>query len=211
MTQRPSSGSPGGPEAEPVILVIDDDCAMREALEGLFKSVGLAVQTFGSAQDFLNCELPTAPCCLILDVRMPGMSGLDLQTELVNEDIRIPIVFLTGYGDVPMAVRALKAGAVNFMTKPVRDQDLLDTVMSAIELARRNWRQDARRSNVQARFKSLTRREQEIMGRVVVGLFNKQIAYELGISEVTVKIHRSNLMRKLAARSVPELVRAKLG
>lgn len=189
------------------MLVVDDDPAMREALEGLFQSVGLPVQTYSSAQHFLSAELPPTPCCLILDVRLPGMSGLDLQTELVNEDIRIPIIFLTGYGDVPMAVRALKAGAVNFMTKPVRDQDLLDAVKSAVELARRNWLQEARQSNVQARFKNLTRREQEIMGRVVAGLFNKQIAYELGISEVTVKIHRSNLMRKMGIRSVPELVR----
>jgi FixJ family two-component response regulator len=167
----------------------------------------LPVRAYGSAQEFVSGELPVSPCCLILDVRMPGMSGLDLQTELVKENVRIPIIFLTGYGDVPMAVRALKAGAVNFITKPVRDQDLLDAVMSALEQARRNWREEARRSGVKARLKSLTRREREIMTHVVAGQMNKQTAYELGISEVTVKIHRSNLMRKLGVRSPMELVR----
>lgn len=194
-------------ESQGTILVIDDDADMRQALEGLFRSVGLPVQTYASAQDFVTGELPVSPCCLILDVRMPGMSGLDLQTELVKENVRIPIIFLTGYGDVPMAVRALKAGAVNFITKPVRDQDLLDAVMSALEQARRNWREEARRSGVKARLKSLTRREREIMTHVVAGQMNKQTAYELGISEVTVKIHRSNLMRKLGVRSPMELVR----
>jgi FixJ family two-component response regulator len=194
-------------ESQGTILVIDDDADMRQALEGLFRSVGLPVQTYASAQDFVTGELPVSPCCLILDVRMPGMSGLDLQTELANENVHLPIIFLTGYGDVPMAVRALKAGAVNFITKPVRDQDLLDAVMSALEQARRNWREEARRSGVKARLKSLTRREREIMTHVVAGQMNKQTAYELGISEVTVKIHRSNLMRKLGVRSPMELVR----
>ena len=194
-------------DEKPVVLIVDDDLAVREALEDLLRSVDLRVETFGSAQEFLAANLPAAPSCLVLDVRMPGLSGLDLQAELVKEHVNIPIVFLTGHGDVPMAVRALRAGAVNFLMKPFREQDLLDAVRPALELARQQHRQEGRRSDVHARFKGLTRREQEILRLVVTGLVNKQAAFELGVSEVTVKIHRSNMMRKMGARSVPELVR----
>jgi FixJ family two-component response regulator len=189
------------------VLIVDDDQKVREALEDLLRSVDLEVQTYGSAQEFLRANLPTAPSCLVLDIRMPGLSGLDLQAELVKEQVNIPIVFLTGHGDVPMAVRALRAGAVNFLMKPFREQDLLDAVRPALELARQQHRQEARRSDVSTRFKGLTRREQEILRLVVTGLVNKRAAFELGVSEVTVKIHRSNMMRKMGARSVPELVR----
>jgi len=194
-------------DEKPVVLIVDDDMALREALEDLLHSVGLEVETFGSAQEFLHANLPTAPSCLVLDVRMPGLSGLDLQAELMKEQVNIPIVFLTGHGDVPMAVRALRAGAVNFLLKPFREQDLLDAVRPALELARQQYQREARRTDVHARFKGLTRREQEILRLVVTGLLNKQAAFELGVSEVTVKIHRSNMMRKMGARSVPELVR----
>lgn len=202
----PRRGAKRGDE-QPMVLVVDDDANIRAAVEGLLESVDLRVATYPSAQAFLHGDLPTAPCCLVLDVRMPGLSGLDLQAELVKEDVRIPIIFITGHGDVPMAVRALKAGAVNFLTKPFRDQDLLDAVIPALELARRQHQQERRRSDVHARFKNLTRREQEVMRQVVSGRVNKQIAFELGISEVTAKIHRSNLMRKMEARSLPQLVR----
>jgi FixJ family two-component response regulator len=196
-----------GPDQKPVVLIVDDDLAVREALDALLRSVDLHVETFGSAQEFMSGNLPTAPSCLVLDVRMPGLSGLDLQEELVKEQVNIPIIFLTGHGDVPMAVRALRAGAVNFLMKPFREQDLLDAVLPALELARQQHQQEARRSDVHARFKGLTRREQEILRLVVTGLVNKQAAFELGVSEVTVKIHRSNMMRKMGARSVPQLVR----
>ena len=194
-------------DEKPVVLVVDDDLAVREALEALLRSVGLQVETFGSARDFLSSNLPTGPSCLVLDVRMPGLSGLDLQQELVREQVNIPIVFLTGHGDVPMAVRALQAGAVNFLMKPFREQDLLDAVRPALELARQQHQEEVRRSDVHGRFKGLTRREQEILRLVVAGLVNKQTAFKLGVSEVTVKIHRGNMMRKMGARSVPELVR----
>ena len=197
----------GDADEESVVLVVDDDLAIREALDALLRSVDLRVETYGSAQDFLRANLPAVPSCLVLDVRMPGLSGLDLQAELMKERVNIPIVFLTGHGDVPMAVRALRAGAVNFLMKPFREQDLLDAVLPALELARQQHQKEARKSDVHARFKGLTRREQEILRLVVTGLVNKQAAFQLGVSEVTVKIHRSNMMRKMGARSVPELVR----
>ena len=204
---RAASHNQDPDDEKPVVLIVDDDLAVREALEDLLRSVDLRVETFGSAQEFLSANLPAAPSCLVLDVRMPGLSGLDLQAELVKEHVNIPIVFLTGHGDVPMAVRALRAGAANFLTKPFREQDLLDAVRPALELARQQHQKESRRSDVHARFKGLTRREQEILRLVVTGLVNKQAAFELGVSEVTVKIHRSNMMRKMGARSVPELVR----
>lgn len=196
-----------GADEAPIVLIVDDDVTVREALEGLLRSVDLRVETYASAQAFLSAELPLVPCCLVLDVRMPGLSGLDLQAELANEDVRIPIIFITGHGDVPMAVRALRAGAVNFLTKPLRDQDLLDAVIPALELARRQHQQGVRRSSIHARFDGLTPREREIMPKVVAGVVNKQIAFDLGITEVTVKVHRSNLMRKMGARTLPDLVR----
>src|SRR5262249_11660847 len=159
------------------------------------------------AQAFLQAELPTAPSCLVLDVRMPGQSGLDLQAELVREDFRIPIIFMTGHGDVPMTVKALKAGAVDFLTKPFRDQDLLDAVTAALDLASKQRAEETRLSDLRASFDALSAREKEIMKYVTDGLMNKQVAHQLGITEITVKIHRGNVMRKMDAKSLPDLVR----
>jgi len=192
---------------QPVVLVVDDDQSLREAIGRLLRSVGLRVETHGSAQSFLQAELPAGPTCLVLDIRMPGQSGLDLQAELVREDIRIPIIFITGHADVPMSVKALKAGAVDFLTKPFRDQDLLDAVGTALDRATRQRDEERRLSDVRACFEALTPREKQIMGRVVDGAMNKQIAHELGVTEITVKIHRGNMMRKMGARSLPDLVR----
>lgn len=192
---------------QPVVLVIDDDPSLREALERLFTSVSLRVETYPSAMAFLQAEMPRAPSCLVLDIRMPGQSGLDLQAELIREDVRIPIVFITGYGDVPMSVKALKAGAVDFLIKPFRDQDLLDAVTSALDRASRQHDAERRLSGLRACFEALTPREREIMKYVAEGLMNKQIAHELGLTEITVKIHRGNMMRKIGAKSVPDLVR----
>jgi FixJ family two-component response regulator len=189
------------------VLIVDDDQPVREGMESLLRSVGLRVETFVSAQAFLQADLPSAPCCLLLDIRMPGISGLDLQAELNKEDVGIPIVFITGHGDVPMAVRALKAGAVNFLTKPFREQDLLDAVLPALELASQQRERERSLEGLGARFDGLTKREQEIMKLVTDGAVNKQIAYQLGITEVTVKVHRGNVMRKMEAKSLPELVR----
>jgi FixJ family two-component response regulator len=194
-------------DEQPVVIVIDDDQSLRQGLERLFDSVGLHVEAYPSAQAFLQAEMPTAPSCLVLDIRMPGQSGLDLQAELVREDIRIPIVFITGHGDVPMTVKALKAGAVDFLTKPFRDQDLLDAVATALDRACRERAAEKRLSDLRASFEALTPREREIMKYVTEGLMNKQIAHQLGLTEITVKIHRGNMMRKIGAKSLPDLVR----
>jgi FixJ family two-component response regulator len=192
---------------EPVVLVVDDDLSLREALVDLLLSVGLRVETYQSAQAFLQEDLPSAPCCLVLDVRMPGQSGLDLQAELAREDVHIPIIFMTGHADVPMSVQAFKAGAVDFLTKPFRDQDLLDAVTSALNRAVKQRGEEKKRSDLRACFDALTPREKEIMTYVAQSAMNKQIAHELGIAEITVKIHRSNMMRKMGAKSLPDLVR----
>jgi FixJ family two-component response regulator len=192
---------------DPVVLVIDDDQSLRDAVSSLLRSVGLRVETYGSAQSFLQADLPTAPSCLVLDIRMPGQSGLDLQAELVREDIHIPIIFITGHGDVPMTVKALKAGAVDFLTKPFRDQDLLDAVTAALDRACRQRDEEKRVSDLRASFDALTAREKQIMKSVTDGLMNKQIAHELGVTEITIKIHRGNMMRKMGAKSLPDLVR----
>ncbi len=192
---------------EPVVLVVDDDASLRGAIGSLLRATGLCVETFGSVAEFLEANLPAAAGCLILDVRLPGQSGLDLQAELANEDVRIPIIFISGYGDVPMTVRAMKAGAIDFLTKPFRDQDLLDAVSIALDRDRTRRESEQKLSNLQARFQSLTSREREVMAYVTRGLLNKQAAHEMGVSEITVKVHRGNLMRKMAAKSLPELVR----
>jgi FixJ family two-component response regulator len=195
------------PDTEPTVCVIDDDADLREALSRLFLSVGLKAKAFATTTEFLQFKLPDGPCCLVLDVRLPGMSGLDFQTELGKASISIPIVFMTGHGDIPMTVRAMKAGAVEFLPKPFRDQDMLDAVSHAIEHDRKRRAATAETVGLRAQFEALTPREREIMGYVTIGLLNKQIAAELGLSLVTVKIHRGHLMRKMGARSLAELVR----
>jgi len=194
-------------EQQPVVLVIDDDAGVREALSSLFRSVGLQVKTYASAAEFLQSKLPDGPSCMVLDVRLPGLSGLDFQAELAKANIRIPIVFMTGHGDIPMTVRAMKAGAVEFLPKPFRDQDMLDAVQTGLEIDRDRRRHAADLSKLRVSFETLTPREQEIMGLVTAGLMNKQIAGEIGVSEVTVKLHRGNVMRKMGAKSLAELVR----
>jgi FixJ family two-component response regulator len=191
---------------EPVVFVLDDDPALRAALTDLLSSVQLQVRAFGSAQDLLQSEFPASPSCLVLDVRLPGLSGLDLQAELTKINNAIPIIFISGHGNVPMSVRAMKAGAVDFLTKPFREDELLDAVAAALERDRKR-RSDAKAMlRLQEMFNSLTSREREVMGFVTGGLLNKQIAHQLGLSEITVKLYRGNVMRKMQARSLADLV-----
>ena len=194
-------------QSESVVFIVDDDAAVREAISSLIRSVGLQVQSFTTAQDFLRSQIPDVPGCLVLDVRLPGLSGLDLQRELAARQISIPIIFVTAHGDIPMTVRAMKAGAVEFLTKPFRDQDLLDAIQQALERSRTMRKEGANAAKLRAHFNALTAREREVMNLVVAGLLNKQIAGELGISEITVKLHRGQVMKKMAAGSVAELVR----
>ena len=193
--------------AAPVVFVVDDDSSVRSSLKFLLSTVGLRVESCASADDFLHNELPDAPSCLVLDVRLPGLSGLDFQRELAAKNIGIPIIFLTGHGDIPMSVRAMKAGAVEFLTKPFRDQDLLDAVRIALEQDRARREQEKENVLYQRRFGSLTSREQEVISMVVSGMLNKQIADQLGTAESTVKVQRSRAMEKMHAESLVDLVR----
>lgn len=190
----------------PTVYVVDDDISVREALKNLLRSVGLKVETFESADKFLSSKPATAPGCLILDVRLPGLSGLDLQRQLAEASHQIPIVFITGHGDIPMSVRAIKSGAVEFLTKPFRDQDLLDAVRQAIERDREARQREREVAGLRERYASLTTREQEVLRFVVRGLINKQIAVKIGISEPTVKLHRGRLMGKMQAESLANLI-----
>jgi FixJ family two-component response regulator len=194
-------------EPEPLVIVIDDDAPTRETLSSLIRSVGLRVELFGSAQEFLKSNRPDEPSCLVLDIRLRGLSGLDLQGKLAAANIRIPIIFITGHGDIQMSVRAMKAGAIEFLTKPFRDQDLLDAIYAGLEKDRERRQQEAEIATLRQRFESLTPGEQAVMRWAVTGRLNKQIATELGTTEATVKNHRSQLMRKIRADSLPELVK----
>ena len=191
----------------PIVFVVDDDASMRQALSRLFQSAQLRAEAFASPQEFLQSERPDVPSCLVLDVRLPGVSGLDFQTELLRADVRIPIVFITGHGDIPMTVRAMKAGAVDFLGKPFRDQDLLDAVTAAIQRDQKRREQENTVADLRVHFSSLTPRVREIMALVASGLMSKQIAVQVGLSEITVKVHRSHVMKKMGAKSVADLVR----
>jgi len=203
--QEPAIGKE--PIRESIVFVIDDDVSMRRALTNLFQSVGLDVEPFASASELLKNKLPEVASCLVLDIRLPGLSGLDLQTELAKANIRIPIIFITGHGDIPMTVRAMKGGAVDFLTKPFRDQELLDAVVSAIDKDRKRREADKTVASLQALFESLSSREREVLAFVAAGLMNKQIAAELGLAEITVKIYRGHIMKKMHAKSLADLIR----
>lgn len=194
-----------GPQS--TVYVVDDDASVRRGLSNLIRSVGLRVEVFASAAEFLAAKRPDAPACLILDVRLPGLSGLDFQAELTKARNQIPIIFITGHGDIPMTVKAMKAGAIEFLTKPFRDQDLLDAVRVALERARATHESEQSAAQLRAKFEALTAREQEVMAWVTGGLLNKQVAAEIGVTEITVKVHRGKLTRKMGAKSLAELVK----
>jgi RNA polymerase sigma factor (sigma-70 family) len=201
------SAMPNQYPSGPVIYIVDDDADVREGLQNLLQSVGLRSETFGSTAALLKSKLADDVSCLILDVRLPGLSGLDFQAEVIKEQIKVPIIFITGYADVPMSVKAMKAGAVEFLTKPIREQDLLDAVQMALDRDRARRQHDSDMQELRANYDSLSQREREVLRLVVAGLMNKQAAAEIGISEVTLKVHRHNIMKKLRARSLADLVR----
>jgi FixJ family two-component response regulator len=203
----PETAGSGNPDKEPIVFIIDDDVSMRRALTNLFQSVGLEVAAFGSAPEMLQCRLPEVASCLVLDIRLPGLSGLDLQTELAKANVHIPIIFITGHGDIPMTVRAMKGGAVDFLTKPFRDQDLLDAVTTAIERDRGRRELEKTVANLQSLYEKLSSREREVLALVASGLMNKQIAAKLELAEITVKIYRGHIMKKMRAKSLADLIR----
>ncbi|RUV69750.1 MAG: response regulator transcription factor [Mesorhizobium sp.] len=194
-------------EPSPFVAVVDDDPSVRDALDSLFRSVGMSTYLFGNPNEMIQAVLPKSPGCLILDVRLPGVSGLDFQSQMARHGIELPVVFMTGHGDIPMTVRAMKAGAVDFLSKPFRDQDMLDAVSGAIERDRLRRIERADNESLRAEYETLTPREREVMGHVVAGLMNKQVAGVIGLSEITVKIHRGNVMRKMGVRTLADLVR----
>jgi FixJ family two-component response regulator len=207
VTVPPDSSTEPASQGKPLVFIVEDDPSVQRALGNLFQSVGLQVEVFGSASDMLKSKLPDVASCLVLDVRLPGLSGLDFQTELARANIHIPIIFMTGHGDIPMTVRAMKGGAVDFLTKPFRDQDMLDAVVTAIERDRKRREADKIVASLQSLFNTLTPREREILALVSSGLMNKQIAAELGLAEITVKIHRGHIMKKMGAKSLADLVK----
>ena len=207
MTDRPKSSHEPPSAKESIVFVVDDDASMRRGLANLFQSVGLKVEVFGSASDMLQSKLPDVASCLVLDIRLPGLSGLDFQAELAKANIHMPIIFMTGHGDIPMTVRAMKGGAVDFLTKPFREQEMLDAVITAIERDRKRREAGKIVANLQALLATLTARERQILALVSSGLMNKQIAAEVGLAEITVKIHRGHIMKKMGAKSLVDLVK----
>jgi FixJ family two-component response regulator len=204
---RPIDKGPAAKAASSSVIIVDDDAAVRTSLDLLFRSVGLETLLFGSPAELLDSKLPNSPACIVLDVRLPGVSGLDLQGQLTRKGLAFPIIFVTGHGDIPMSVRAMKAGAVDFLSKPFRDQDMLDAVTAALERDAQRCTEAAAKENLRARYDSLTAREREVMGHVTAGLMNKQVAGLIGLSEITVKIHRGTMMRKMGVKSLADLVR----
>jgi FixJ family two-component response regulator len=204
---RPDHAQPPTQSLNSVVIIVDDDAGIRASLDSLFRSVGLDTRLYGSPSELLGGPLPDGPGCIVLDVRLPGVSGLDLQSQLVRQGISYPIISMTGHGDIPMSVRAMKAGAVDFLSKPFRDQDMLDAVTAALERDAQYRAEAATKEDIRAQYETLTAREREVMGHVTAGLMNKQVAALIGLSEITVKIHRGNVMRKMGVRSFADLVR----